>query len=202
MSAMKFLGQKEVPIGDLKPHPDNPNRGSVPDLSNSLEEFGQFRSLPVWKDPDGGLTILAGHHLVEAAKELGIETMRVDVIDTDDKTARKIMLADNRLADLGLGPDLDLLLKNLEELSDDIAGTGFDVEYIKMLEEAVSGPPEIEELDDEANETPASPEDFYRRLTLLVDPKLATKWEAIRKLYPDDTSALASIIGEEQESAV
>lgn len=188
--AVKFIEQREMRIQDLKPHPDNPNRGSVPDLAASLEEFGQFRSIV--GRPDG--TILCGHHLVEAAKEQGIETIRVDIIECDDKMARKVMLADNRLADLGLGPNLDLLLQNLEELADDIAGTGFDLEYVKMLEEAVSGPPEIEELEDEANETAASPEDFYRRLTLLVDPKDATRWEAHRKLFADDTEAFRYLL--------
>ena len=123
--------------------------------------------------------------------------MRVDIIDVDDTTARKIMLADNRLADLGLGPNLDLLLKNLEELGNDIAGTGFDEDYIRMLEEAVSGPPDLEELIEETDETESKPEDFYKRLTITIDPRLASKWESIRKLYPDDSTAFASLLGEE-----
>jgi site-specific DNA-methyltransferase (adenine-specific) len=191
--AVKFVEQKEVAVADLHAHPDNPNRGSVDDLAVSLEEFGQFRSIVGL--PDG--TILAGHHLVEAAKRIGLKTVRVDIIDTDDKTARKIMLADNRLADLGLGPNLDLLLKNLEQLGEDISGTGFDEDYVRMLEEAVSGPPNLDDLADEADETPSKPEDFYRRLTILIDPRFATKWEAIRKLYQDDNTAFAALLGEE-----
>jgi site-specific DNA-methyltransferase (adenine-specific) len=193
--AAKFIEQRDVPIADLHPHPDNPNRGSVEDLAQSLEEFGQYRSIVALKDG----TILAGHHLVEAAKRLGQDTIRVEFIEADDKTARKILLADNRLADLGLGANLDLLLKNLEELGDDIAGTGFDEDYVRMLEEAVSGAPDLDELATEANDVVSKPEDFYRRLTLLIDPRLVTKWEAIRKLYADDTSAFAAIIGEETQ---
>ncbi len=193
--SVKFVEQRECKVEELKPHPDNPNRGSVDDLAESLKEFGQFRSIV--GRPDG--TILAGHHLVEAAKRIGQETVRVDIIDTDDKTARKIMLADNRLADLGLGPNLDLLLQNLEELGEELTGTGFDTEYVRMLEEAVAGPPELDELQDEANETEPRPEDFYRRVTLHLEPGLATKWEAIRKLYPDDTTAFAAVLGEEDE---
>lgn len=190
---VNFVEQREVSVDDLKPHPDNPNRGSVDDLAESLSEFGQFRSIV--GRPDG--TILAGHHLVQAAKRVGMKTVRVDIIDVDDLTARKIMLADNRLADLGLGPNLDLLLKNLEELGDDIAGTGFDNDYIRMLEEAVSGPPDLEELIEEADETQSKPEDFYKRITITVDPRLATKWEAMRKLYDDDNSAFAALLGED-----
>lgn len=187
---VKFIGQKEVKTDSLQAHPDNPNRGSVDDLARSLEQFGQFRSIV--GRPDG--TILAGHHLVEAAKQIGMATVRVDIIETDDKTARKIMLADNRLADLGLGPNLDLLLENLEELDGDLEGTGFDVEYLKMLEEAIQGAPDLDELEEEAKESEAKAEDFYRRLTLLVDPGLATRWERIRKLYADDTAAFASLL--------
>ena len=43
--AVKFVEQREVPIEELFPHPDNPNRGSVDDLADSLSEFGQFRSI-------------------------------------------------------------------------------------------------------------------------------------------------------------
>jgi len=194
---VKFVEQREVPVDELTPHPDNPNRGSVDDLAESLTEFGQFRSIVGL--PDG--TILAGHHLVQAAKRVGLKTVRVDIIDVDDKTARKIMLADNRLADLGLGPNLDLLLKNLEELGNDIAGTGFDEDYIRMLEEAVSGPPDLEDLVEEADETESKPEDFYKRLTIVIDPRLATKWEAVRKMYQDDSTAFASLLGEETPDA-
>ena len=193
---VNFLEQREVSVDDLKPHPDNPNRGSVDDLAESLAEFGQFRSIV--GRPDG--TILAGHHLVQAAKRVGIKTLRVDIIDVDDITARKIMLADNRLADLGLGPNLDLLLKNLEELGDDIAGTGFDEDYIRMLEEAVSGPPDLDELIEEADDTESKPEDFFKRITITIDPRLATKWEALRKMYDDDNSAFASLLGTPEET--
>lgn len=189
---VNFVEQREVSVDDLKPHPDNPNRGSVDDLAESLSEFGQFRSIV--GRPDG--TILAGHHLVQAAKRVGIKTVRVDIIDVDDQTARKIMLADNRLADLGLGPNLDLLLKNLEELGGDIAGTGFDEDYVRMLEEAVSGPPDLDDLIEEADETESKPEDFFKRITITVDPRLATKWEALRKMYDDDNSAFASLLGD------
>lgn len=191
--AVEFIEQREVSVNDLKPHPDNPNRGSVDDLAESLSQFGQFRSIV--GQPDG--TILAGHHLVQAAKKIGMKTVRVDIIDVDDKTARKIMLADNRLADLGLGPNLDLLLKNLEELGDDIAGTGFDDDYVRMLEEAVQGPPDLDELIEETDETESKPEDFFKRVTITIDPRLASKWESIRKMYDDDNSAFASLLGEE-----
>lgn len=184
-----FIKQADVPIDTLTPHPDNPNRGSVKDIATSLEEFGQFRSIVALEDG----TILAGHHVWEAARRVGMQTIRVDFIEADSNEARKIMLADNRLADMGLGPDLDLLLENLNALEGDMLGTGFDAEYVKMLEEATAGAPDIDDLEDEAG--PAQPHEFYRRLTITVDPKLVTAWEDHRKTYPDDTAAFAVLLG-------
>lgn len=185
-----FVKQADVPVDELKPHPDNPNRGSVKDIGTSLEEFGQFRSIVALEDG----TILAGHHVWEATKRIGKETIRVDYIAVEnDAEARKIMLADNRLADLGLGPDLDLLLENLEKLDGDLMGTGFDTEYIQMLEEATAGAPDLDDLEDEVGPPPAA--EFYRRLTITVDPKLVTKWETYRKDYDDDNHAFADLMG-------
>jgi ParB-like chromosome segregation protein Spo0J len=189
-----FIKQAEVPVDTLQPHPDNPNRGSVKDIATSLEQFGQFRSIVALEDG----TILAGHHVWEATKRIGKPNIRVDFIQCDEQEARKIMLADNRLADLGLGPDLDLLLENLNQLEGDMLGTGFDDEYVKMLEEATAGAPEIDDLEDEAG--PAQPHEYYRRLTITVDPKLVTAWEEHRKTYPDDTAAFAVLLGIELAS--
>jgi ParB-like chromosome segregation protein Spo0J len=185
-SGVKFLEQKEVPIGDLKPHEQNPNRGDINAIAESLEQFGQYRSVVALKD----MTILAGHHVVQAAKNLGIKTVRVDIVECDDKTARKLMLADNRLADLGLGPDLDMLLKNLEELAGDLEGTGFDTEYLRLLEEAVIGPTETEVSETDGAGEAAS----CKRISLLLDSRLAAHWEAHRKLFPDDTSAFGYLL--------
>jgi site-specific DNA-methyltransferase (adenine-specific) len=178
-----FLGQQDLPISDLKPHPDNPNRGSVPHIAESLREFGQYRGIVATKDG----TILAGHHVVEAAKGVGMDTIRVDIIDTDETTAKKILLADNRLADLGLGPDLGLLLRDLEELAGDLTGTGYDQEYIKLLEDAVIGPPETQK-------DPPS-DSGMRHISLNVDEDLALQWDAHRKLFTDDNSALGYLLG-------
>jgi hypothetical protein len=39
------------------------------------------------------------------------------------------------------------------------------------------------------------PTDLYRRVTLKLTPELAARWVEIRKLYPDDSSAFASLLG-------
>jgi site-specific DNA-methyltransferase (adenine-specific) len=188
-----FVGQKEIPVQDLKPHPKNPNRGDVNSIAESLEQFGQFRSILAL--PDG--TMLAGHHVLQAAKNIGMKTVRVDVIDTDEKTALKILHADNRLADLGLGPDLDLLLKNLEILDGDLAGTGYDDEYVRLLEDALAASGEDADDEDFGAGGGGGGGDLLKRVSLVVEARLADRWERFRKLHPDDSTALASLMGDE-----
>ncbi len=186
---VKFIEQREVSVRDLKPHPDNPNRGEVNAVAESLEQFGQYRSVVALKD----LTILAGHHVVRAAQNIGMKTVRVDIIDADETSARKILLADNRIADLGLGPDFEMLLKNLEDLAGDFEGTGYDLEFQRLLEDAVNGPPEPEE--DEDDEEDDGDSGSYRSVSLMLDARLADHWGAHRKLFPDDTSAFRHLLG-------
>jgi len=71
-----------VPAGDLRPHPRNPRRGNVDAVAGSLERFGQQR--PILALPDG--TIVAGHHVVQAAAALGwthVAVVRSDLTDAE-----------------------------------------------------------------------------------------------------------------------
>lgn len=87
-----------VPIESLEPWKDNPRRGDVAELVQSLKRFGQVRPVLV----KGG-TIVAGHHLVLAALELGWTHIAVGDHDFggDVEEARAYLLADNRLSELG-----------------------------------------------------------------------------------------------------
>jgi hypothetical protein len=178
-----------MPVGDLKPHPENPNRGDVNAVAESLEQFGQYRSVVANKDG----TILAGHHVVQAAKNIKMKTLRVDVVDADEQEARRILLADNRIADLGAGADMEALLDVLQNLDhDDLVGTGYDEDYIRMVEEMVGGAPSLDDLEKEAGDS--KKDDFYARITLSLDPRLKTAWETHRKDYEDDTEALSALL--------
>lgn len=185
----RFVEQREMPLSELRKHPDNPNRGEVNAIAESLEQFGQYRSIVALQDG----TILAGHHVFQAAKNLKLDKIRVDVIDADPQTAKKIMLADNRLAELGIGPDLDMLFKDLDEL-DDLLGTGFDDQFLKDLEAAISGP---QDSGDEEEDGDSDPPDttVYTRLSLVVEAPLAKQWEAHRKMFPDDSAAFGYLFG-------
>ncbi len=193
--AVKMMSTKDVAIDDLHPHPQNPNRGDVDTIIESLERFGQYRPILI----DHHNTILAGHHVWRAAKKLGWNKINATILDCDEQTALAINLADNRIPELGLGPDLQLLMEALTQLEDQ-TGTGFDPEYIAMLEDAVIGPPEPEDFEpgDNDGDGGGEGEGFYRRITLLLDRRVADRWTAIRKLYSDDSAALATLLGTEK----
>lgn len=91
-----------VPIGSIRPHPDNPRRGNVAMIADSLKHNSQYKPLLVHR-PTGH--ILAGSHRWRAAKQLGWDRISVVYTDVDAQTARAIMLADNRAADAGYTDD-------------------------------------------------------------------------------------------------
>ncbi|MDQ1127575.1 DNA modification methylase [Microbacterium sp. SORGH_AS 505] len=98
------------PVEDLQVFHRNPRRGDVRAIAASLEAQGQYRPIVV---NVGSLTgrpneILAGNHTFLAACSLGWATVQATTVDVDEATAHRIVLADNRLADLGAYDDADL----------------------------------------------------------------------------------------------
>jgi hypothetical protein len=190
-----YLGQKEMSVSDLHPHPENPNHGDVNQIAESLETHGQYRSVVANKDG----TLLAGHHVWQAAKNIGVKTLRVDVLDADENEARKILLADNRLAELGPGMDMDVLLDVLTNLNGDLTGTGFDEKYLEMLEEMVAGAPPLDDLEKEAGGAPTD-EDFMSRLLLVVEKPLMQRWSIYRENFDNDTDAVQNLLNLDDEA--
>lgn len=95
---MKQAGDtKEVRIADLQPHPAN-YRKHPPDqlrrLQASLEKHGQYSTVVVQASTN---RILAGHGVVEAAKQRGEETILACLVDVDDAGALQILVDDNEL---------------------------------------------------------------------------------------------------------
>lgn len=121
---MELVG-RQTPIGDLREHPDNPRRGNVPRIAESLAWHGQYR--PIVAQASTGY-VLAGNHTLKAARSLGWETISAVYVDVDDEQARRILLVDNRSADMGTY-DNDALLDLLAELNispDGLSATGYE----------------------------------------------------------------------------
>lgn len=131
-----------VDIDSVQQHPENYNNGAVEDIAVSIETNGMFRPLEVQRSTG---YILAGNHTWEACKTLGADVIPVVYLDVDDHRARRIMLADNRLASLAM-PDRAAevaLLEQIKEHDSEIGlqGLGYtehDLEVLRHLAEMES----------------------------------------------------------------
>jgi ParB-like chromosome segregation protein Spo0J len=134
---------QKIKIDSLVEYPGNARKGNVGILVESLKVNGQYRPIIVQKSTN---YVLAGNHLLKAASRLEWDEIDAVVIDVDDERALKIVLADNRTADLG-EYDHDLLHSLLKEL-EDFAGTGYSIQDIDELEKLGGAPkeekPEVE----------------------------------------------------------
>lgn len=126
-----------VPIDQLRPYPGNARRGDIDLIADSLRRLGQYRPIVANKgNAAKGLrdTILAGHHLVEAAKSLGWTEVDVHWVDVDPDTAHRIVLVDNRANDKA-GYNLEALVDLVTELPDYDA-TGYTQDDVdRMLDQ-------------------------------------------------------------------
>ncbi|MFI6497162.1 ParB/RepB/Spo0J family partition protein [Nonomuraea typhae] len=135
MSGIVSQTYRMVPVGDLESHPDNPHRGDVDVIARSIEKNGFYGTVLVQANR---MRIIAGEHRWRGAKANGLEQVPALVIDVDDDTATRIMLADNRTAEFG-GYDDQLLAELLSDL-DDLDGTGWsDNDLNDLLADANSG---------------------------------------------------------------
>lgn len=101
----------------------------IDEFVRSVKMFGQIR--PVVVDEDN--MILAGNGLVEALKKAGIaEADCYKIADLTENQKKKLMIADNRIFNLGVD-DLEGLNSFLEELGDDYDVPGFDEEILQSM---------------------------------------------------------------------
>lgn len=124
-----------VSIDSLFEYEGNPRRGNIQELSESLKANGQYKPIVVHKSTR---QILAGNHIWKAAKELGWTEIAIVEADVDDEAAKKIVAADNRLAELGTY-DEKALLDLLQSI--DLNGTGYQTadidDLLALMEEQI-----------------------------------------------------------------
>ncbi|OBV10531.1 site-specific DNA-methyltransferase [Erythrobacter dokdonensis] len=123
--------------GELTPDPRNARTHSkkqVAQIVASIRAFG-FTN-PILSDPQGNL--IAGHGRLRAAKEMGLETVPVIMLDgLSEPQKRALRLADNKIA-LNAGWDTEILKLELAELSlpeidIDLGLTGFSPGEIDVV---------------------------------------------------------------------
>lgn len=123
-----------VDVAMLKEHPNNPNRGDVDAIEESIGANGWYGSIIAQRSTG---YVIAGNHRLRAAKRHGAEQVWVEFADVDAEAATRIMLADNRTAALArLDTEaLNAVLASVQEAAGDIAGTGFDAKAIAAMVE-------------------------------------------------------------------
>ena len=112
-----------VPIDSIKRHAENARKGDVEAIKESILANGFYGRLIVSKKTG---EILIGNHRWEAAKDVGMTEIPIERVDVSERTARKMLAADNRTSDLAGYHDKQLaaLLKQLVA-DDDLEGTGY-----------------------------------------------------------------------------
>lgn len=185
------LQMVRVPIGQLRPHAMNPRRGNVKLLVESLLGLEQYRPVIVNRGTMTGRPneILAGHHLVLAATELGWDDIVCAYVDVDDEKATRILLMDNRSNDLA-GYD-DRLLAELLETLPNLDYTGYTEEdraaIVKLLEVPILDPDGGDQdiLDD-------SDEAMWPEIRCRLAPPLYAMFQALPG--QDDAGKLAQLL--------
>ncbi len=162
--------------GELKPNPKNARTHSkkqVHQIAQSIKKLG-FNN-PVLIEEDG--TIIAGHGRVEAAKELGFESIPTICLEhMSPEQVRAYVIADNKLAEEA-GWDKEILkielgfLMNLDpELGFDATITGFEIPEIDLI----INPEAIEEA-----KTDSEVEDDFLSITVEIPKRVkkGDKWK-------------------------
>ena len=127
-----------VEVSRLKEHPRNPRRGEVDAIQESIQANGFYGTI-VAQESTG--YILAGNHRWKAAVNEGLLTVPVMWVSVDDEAALRILLADNRTADLADYDNASLveLLAEIANSTGTLLGTGYDQDALDELIAEVSG---------------------------------------------------------------
>ena len=126
------LTVETIGIDTIQAHPDNARVGDVSAIAESLKRFGQVKPIIVQK---GTGYVVAGNHTREAAKSIGMKEISAVVLDIDNETAKAYLLADNRLSDRAKYDQAKLY--GLLESILDLDGTGYDMDYVESLGDAL-----------------------------------------------------------------
>ena len=122
---VKPLSELVTPEYNVRRHTDK----QVKELVRSVEKYGQIR--PIVIDEDG--VILCGNGLKEALLSLGRETGECLIQSgLSDAEKKKLMLADNRIYDLGVN-DIAAFDAIIAELDGDFDIPGYDDEFLESL---------------------------------------------------------------------
>ena len=126
----KALADLHEPAVNVRRHTDK----QLKEYVRSLQMFGQIKPLVVAEDGE----ILAGNGLYQALKDMGAESCDCYVMTgLTPKQRKKLMLADNRVYELGI-TDMESFDAILKDLDGDVDVPGWDEDLLAMLNASVA----------------------------------------------------------------
>jgi hypothetical protein len=134
----------DLPVASLSEHPANPRRGNDTAVAESADVNGFYGAVIVQQSTG---YVLAGNTRLRVARAAGADTIPGIVVDCDDETATRILLADNRTSDLATydTESLTELLTLVNSETDGLLGTGYlESDLAALL--AVMAPPDLDDL--------------------------------------------------------
>nr|WP_249290563.1 ParB N-terminal domain-containing protein [Mobiluncus mulieris] len=166
---------------------DNPRRGNIDVIAKSLETRGQYRPIVVniGKKTGRAYEILAGNHTFLAAKKLGWKQIEAVTVDVDEAGAAAIVVADNRIADLGTYNDETL--QALLDVIDDPETVGYSLEDLSGLEDLAAA--DLDALAEEYGEL--QDDDMLGRISFLAPRDLVSVWN--RRVKDDGGDPAATL---------
>jgi len=137
-----------TPINDLKPFDSNPREISdkkLDELKKSIQTFGLFKPILVWKDHDENLVVIGGNQRLRAitemvsSNEIEMDTIPTIRWDGDKASAHTIALRDNNSDGDWAWDSLGNYIAELESMSQesglDLSLTGFEPTLIQDLKD-------------------------------------------------------------------
>ncbi len=133
---MSDLKTEYVPTDRVRLHPENPRRGDVAAIRESLEVNGQYKPIVVNRPT---MEVLGGNHTLRAARELGFSEIAVTFVDVDEEQAHPARRQPHERPSPARTQGLVDLLLELDGLD----GTGYGSDALgELLDELASIPSE------------------------------------------------------------
>lgn len=110
----KVLRTETIPMGSVRPHPQNARKGNAQRIEKSLRAHGQYKPIIVHEESGH---ILVGNNTWRIAHEkLGWDKIQATFVSCSDAQALEILAVDNRTSD-GATYDNEALLALLDSIS-------------------------------------------------------------------------------------
>lgn len=175
-------------------HPHNPRRGDLDEIKASFRSVGFYGSVIV-NEATG--YVVAGNHRVMAARSLGMKAIPVTYIHVTPDQENRILLADNKIANLG-GQDSEALLRVLRSIEAQpmgLRGTGYTDREVKRVADKVARAHDPVEADAKAKKTTAQAGKIILTLTHAEADALRERLQAYERRTGSQLGFVSEILG-------